>query len=54
MSSLDGYNGCILAYGQTGTGKTFTIEGALEGDDRGIIPLAADDVCEISECFISG
>lgn len=24
---LQGYNGTIFAYGQTGTGKTFTIEG---------------------------
>lgn len=26
---LDGFNGTIFAYGQTGTGKTFTMEGRL-------------------------
>jgi len=28
----DGFNGSILAYGQTGTGKTYT----MIGDDNGI------------------
>jgi len=26
-SVLEGFNGTIFAYGQTGTGKTFTMEG---------------------------
>nr|AUN27681.1 kinesin-like protein KIF3A [Phascolosoma esculenta] len=36
---LEGYNGTIFAYGQTGTGKTFTMEGVRTVPElRGIIP----------------
>ncbi|KAJ4917991.1 P-loop containing nucleoside triphosphate hydrolases superfamily protein [Raphanus sativus] len=37
-SVIDGYNACIFAYGQTGTGKTFTMEGLPESP--GIVPRA--------------
>ncbi|XP_041968866.1 kinesin-like protein Klp68D isoform X2 [Aricia agestis] len=37
-SVLDGFNGCVFAYGQTGTGKTHTMEGSNEHE--GIIPRA--------------
>ncbi|CAL1294917.1 unnamed protein product [Larinioides sclopetarius] len=36
---LEGYNGTIFAYGQTGTGKTFTMEGNRDiAEQKGIIP----------------
>eukprot|EP00047_Mylnosiga_fluctuans_P022700 m.124605 g.124605 ORF g.124605 m.124605 type:complete len:1235 (-) comp9354_c0_seq1:147-3851(-) len=43
LSILEGYNGSIIAYGQTGTGKTFTIEGGSE-EARGIIPRTSEDI----------
>ncbi|CAK9104383.1 Kinesin-like protein KIF9 [Durusdinium trenchii] len=40
-SVMDGYNGTILAYGQTGAGKTHTMSGGHMGfADRGIVPRA--------------
>uniref|UniRef100_A0A671SFH7 Kinesin-like protein n=1 Tax=Sinocyclocheilus anshuiensis TaxID=1608454 RepID=A0A671SFH7_9TELE len=42
---LDGYNGTIFAYGQTSSGKTYTMEGKLhDPDKRGIIPRIAEDI----------
>lgn len=45
-SVLDGYNGTVLAYGQTGTGKTFTLGQLGEEDvsDRGIMVRALEDI----------
>ncbi|OWF53096.1 kinesin heavy chain-like isoform X2 [Mizuhopecten yessoensis] len=38
---LNGYNGTIFAYGQTGTGKTFTVEGGSKSyAHRGLQPRA--------------
>ena len=31
---LEGYHGCLIAYGQTGAGKTFTMQGPGEVDDN--------------------
>ena len=46
-SVLEGYNGTIFAYGQTGTGKTFTMEGMNDPPElRGIIPRAFAQVFE--------
>ena len=46
MNALQGYNASIIAYGQTGAGKTHTMTGTLAGEDRGVIPRAVDDVFE--------
>ncbi|KAL9366250.1 hypothetical protein Peur_037449 [Populus x canadensis] len=47
-SILDGYNVCVFAYGQTGTGKTFTMEGTEE--DRGVNFRTLEQVfCMIKE-----
>jgi Cdc6-like AAA superfamily ATPase len=46
-SALQGFNATIIAYGQTGTGKTFTMEGInREGSAkfRGIIPRAIEQI----------
>ena len=38
---IPGYNGTMMAYGQTGAGKTFTITGSTENyQERGMIPRA--------------
>lgn len=46
QSVLNGYNGTVMAYGQTGTGKTYTL-GRLGKDDaseRGIMVRALEDI----------
>lgn len=49
LSVLEGYNATLLAYGQTGTGKTFTMEGFhfdLTDPLRGMIPRAVEEIFE--------
>lgn len=44
-SVLEGFNGCVFAYGQTGTGKTFTMEGIRSvADQLGIIPRSFEQI----------
>lgn len=44
-SVMEGYNGTIFAYGQTGTGKTFTMEGKDDPPKlKGIIPRTFDHI----------
>uniref|UniRef100_A0A3Q0RS27 Kinesin motor domain-containing protein n=1 Tax=Amphilophus citrinellus TaxID=61819 RepID=A0A3Q0RS27_AMPCI len=42
VSTVEGYNGTIFAYGQTSSGKTFTMMGSER--TPGVIPLAVEDV----------
>lgn len=44
---MDGFNVCIFAYGQTGTGKTFTMEGVPE--NRGVNYRALEELFRISQ-----
>ncbi|GFU18479.1 kinesin-like protein KIF3B [Nephila pilipes] len=38
-SVINGFNGTVIAYGQTGAGKTFTMEGVLgDSENEGVIP----------------
>ncbi|KAJ8276998.1 hypothetical protein GJAV_G00070270 [Gymnothorax javanicus] len=45
LGALDGYNGTVMCFGQTGAGKTYTMTGATESyRERGIIPRALQEV----------
>lgn len=44
-SVIEGYNGTIFAYGQTGCGKTHTMMGYKDNpEERGIIPNAFEHI----------
>ncbi|XP_066978670.1 osmotic avoidance abnormal protein 3-like [Macrobrachium rosenbergii] len=47
-SVLEGYNGTVFAYGQTGCGKSFTMQGVTDPPtQRGIIPRAFEHIFEV-------
>lgn len=43
---FNGYNGCIMAYGQSGSGKTHTMMGGTSPDDFGLIPRLCMELFE--------
>ncbi|XP_076026646.1 centromere-associated protein E [Genypterus blacodes] len=49
VSTVGGYNGTIFAYGQTSSGKTFTMMGSEL--IPGVIPLAVEDVFETIKTY---
>ncbi|XP_041103567.1 kinesin-like protein KIF9 isoform X2 [Polyodon spathula] len=50
LRALDGYNGTVMCYGQTGAGKTYTMTGATENyKQRGIIPRALQQLFRETE-----
>lgn len=54
MSILEGYNSTIFAYGQTGTGKTYTMEGFNYNSNdelRGIIPRSIEEIFNYISLF---
>ena len=53
---LEGYESTVFAYGQTGTGKTFTMEGDLENPlHYGVIPRSTEAIFQAleSNMFVS-
>eukprot|EP00756_Hemistasia_phaeocysticola_P011192 Hpha_TRINITY_DN15097_c0_g1::TRINITY_DN15097_c0_g1_i1::g.123418::m.123418/K20196/KIF3B; kinesin family member 3B len=44
QSVLDGYNATVFAYGQSGSGKTFTMTGAPGTENAGLMPNALDAI----------
>ncbi|XP_029385512.1 kinesin-like protein KIF9 [Echeneis naucrates] len=50
QGALNGYNGTVICFGQTGAGKTYTMTGSTESyKQRGIIPRAIQEVFQEME-----
>ncbi|XP_041824334.1 kinesin-like protein KIF9 isoform X2 [Melanotaenia boesemani] len=50
LGALDGYNGTVMCFGQTGAGKTYTMTGSAQSyKQRGIIPRALQQVFQEME-----
>merc|ERR1712156_668004 len=52
QSAIDGYNVCIFAYGQPGSGKTYTMEGDETGEHLGIIPKTITKIFEETSSLV--
>lgn len=50
-STLDGFNVCIFAYGQTGTGKTFTMEGNMNQNEMGLVPRSVEMIFDTLDSY---
>lgn len=49
-SALDGISGCVLAYGQTGAGKTYTMSGpGTSYAERGVMPRSLSYIFAVAE-----
>ena len=49
QSALDGYKVCLFSYGQTGAGKTYTMQGGNAPGQEGIIPRSISKILETVE-----
>eukprot|EP00347_Sterkiella_histriomuscorum_P005846 403355048 len=50
-AALDGFKVCIFAYGQTGAGKTYTMEGGSTFESMGLVPRSVKMVFDTLETY---